>query len=292
MIKRINKHLFFLQGTNGGRVPYANSLLIHDEVTALIDTGADPYDLKEAAAKYPPDLVINTHFHIDHTRGNFLFPEAKMMAHAWDAEVLSSEQRFWEATGLSVLDEDYLRKNFYQEGLPIYQVEGSLMGDEVLDLGATKLRVIHTPGHTPGHLALFQEEEGILFAGDVDLTSFGPWYGNPAADLEDFRESIKKLRELGARLVLTGHLEPLSEGIAERFDQFLEILEERDGLLMELLREPKTMEAIIDAKLIYRKHPEPVKVYRRFEELMVTKHLNGLEEKGFVIREGNSYRLV
>jgi glyoxylase-like metal-dependent hydrolase (beta-lactamase superfamily II) len=289
MFIRINPHLFLLQGSKGGRIPYANSLLIQDEITAIIDTGADVEDLERVAEEFSPDLVINTHFHIDHSRGNYFFPKAKIIAHEWDAHVLGSLERFIAATGLTGLENEYFGK-FYPRGLVPYEVEGSLKDGDLLDFGTTKLRVIHTPGHTPGHLAFYHEEEEILFAGDIDLTSFGPWYGNPEANIKDFRESIKKVRDLKPRLVLSGHLEPLSENITERFNLYLEVLEKRDEQLLELLKEPKTMEEIVDAKLIYRKHPEPVVVYRRFEELMVVKHLRELENRGLLLKEGEYYR--
>lgn len=293
MFKKINSHLTFLQGTNGGRVPYANSLLIQGDVTALIDTGADRQDLEHVAASFAPDLVINTHFHIDHTRGNYLFPKAKIIAHPWDAKVLASEDSFIRATGLYRLGMDYVKNNFYRDlPLPVCRAEGSLADGDLLDFGTTKARVIHTPGHTPGHCAFFFEEEEILFAGDIDLTSFGPWYGNPDADIIDFRSSIIKLRELKPKLVLTGHLEPVSEGISERFNHYLSVLDQRDELLLEFLREPKTPEAIVDAKLIYRKHPEPVPVYRFFEEMMVEKHLKKLLAEGLIAKHGDVFLAV
>lgn len=293
MLKKINSHLTFLQGTNGGRVPYANSLLIHDDVTALIDTGADRQDLAHVATSFGPDLVINSHFHIDHTRGNYLFPNAKIIAHPWDARALTSVDNFIRATGLSRLGMEYIKNDYYRDlSLPVCQAEGALADGKILDFGTTKARVIHTPGHTPGHCAFFFEEEEILFAGDVDLTSFGPWYGNPDADILAFRSSIIKLRELKPKLVLTGHLEPISEGITERFDRYLSVLDQRDELLLEFLREPKTLVEIVDAKLIYRKHPEPVLVYRFFEEMMVRKHLNKLKAEGLIAKHGDAYLAV
>lgn len=293
MFRKINSHIIFVQGTNGGRVPYANSLLIHDDVTAVIDTGADRKDLELVATDYVPDLVINTHFHIDHTRGNYLFPNAKVIAHPWDAKALAGEDNFIRATGLSRLGIEYIKNDYYRDlSLPVCRAEGSLADGEILDFGTTKARVIHTPGHTPGHCALFFEEEEILFAGDIDLTSFGPWYANPDANIIDFRSSIIKLRDLKPKLVLTGHLEPIYEGITERFNQYLSVLDQRDELLLEFLREPKTLEEIVDAKLIYRKHPEPVPVYRFFEEMMVTKHLSKLEREGLIAKHGDAYLAV
>jgi len=290
MFKKINEHLTFLQGVNGGKVPHANSLLVRDEVTAIIDTGADRRDLEEVAFRWAPDLVINTHFHIDHSRGNSLFTGAKIMAHPWDAQALASEENFLAASGLYLLGTDYVKNYFYSRGsLPVCRVNEFLSDGEVLDFGATKVRVIHTPGHTPGHCAFFFEEEEILFAGDIDLTPFGPWYGNPDADIVAFRESIIKLRDLQPKIVLTGHLEPVTEDITRRFNQYLAVLDQRDELLLAFLREPRTLEDIVAAKLIYRKHPEPELVFRFFEEMMVRKHLAKLEREGLIAAQEGVY---
>lgn len=290
MFKKISSRITFLQGTNGGRVPHANSLLIQDDVTAVIDTGADRGDLEEVATGCAPDLVINTHFHLDHSRGNRLFSGASILAHPWDARALSSEENYLQASGLARLGRDYVLNYFYSRGsLPVCRVDGFLADGDVMDFGGTKARVIHTPGHTPGHCAFFFEEEEILFAGDIDLTSFGPWYGNPEADIIAFRDSIIKLRDLKPRLVLTGHLEPVEENITERFNQYLAVLDRRDELLLEFLREPRALEAIVDAKLIYRKHPEPELVFRFFEEMMVLKHLAKLEQEGLIAKDDGVY---
>lgn len=289
MFVEITKEIIFLQGTNGGRVPYANSLLIVDEKRAIIDTGADTKDLKLVVTDYPPDLVINTHFHFDHTRGNKFFPETKKIAHPWEAKILSSSNLFLTAAGLHDLGEEYVTNDFYLQKLPISTVDGILHDGDILDFGKVQFKIIHTPGHTPGHLALYCEKEGILFAGDIDLTTFGPWYGNLASNIEDFKASIEKLRDLKPNSVLTGHGEPIREKITEAFDRFLNVFEERDQLVLDLLKEPKTMEEIIDAKPIYRRHPEPLSIYRLYEGLLIGKHLQRLLEKGLLLKEGDSY---
>lgn len=290
MFVEITKEIILLQGTNGGRVPYANSLLINDERRVIVDTGADTDDLKLVATDYAPELVINTHFHFDHTRGNKFFPEVKKIAHPWEAQILNSSNLFLTAAGLFDLGEDYVTGSFYMQKLPIYEVDGVLKDGDVLDFGKMQFKVIHTPGHTPGHLALYCEKEGVLFAGDIDLTTFGPWYGNPASNIEDFKTSIRKLQNIKPKIVLTGHGEPIDKNISEAFERYLAIFDQRDQLLLDFLKEPKTMEEIVDAKLIYRRHPEPVPVYRLYEGLLAGKHLQRLLEKGMLLQEGNFYR--
>src|SRR5207244_11874187 len=48
---------------------------------------------------------------------------------------------------------------------------------ETFDLGRVSVRVIHAPGHTRGHCCIAIEPDGVLYLGDIDLTSFGPYYG-------------------------------------------------------------------------------------------------------------------
>ena len=55
------------------------------------------------------------------------------------------------------------------------------------------------PGHTRGHSAFVVEPDGVAFVGDVDLTSFGPYYGDHWSDLEDFVDSLARVRELDAQ---------------------------------------------------------------------------------------------
>ncbi|MFA5537005.1 MAG: MBL fold metallo-hydrolase [Bacillota bacterium] len=289
MFIQITEEIILVQGSNGGRVPYSNSLLIEDERRTLVDTGADIKDLKTIATDYPPELIINTHFHFDHTRGNKLFPRVKKIAHPWEAKTLSSSKLFLAAAGLYDIGEEKITRGFYRQDLPIDQIDGILHDGDVLDFGKIQFEIIHTPGHTPGHLSLYCRQEGVLFAGDIDLTSFGPWYGNPGSNIEDFKGSIKRLRDLGPKIVLTGHGEPVKDKITEEFDRYLTVFEERDQRLLAFLKEPKTMAEIVDEKIVYRKHPEPVVIYRLYEGLLIGKHLQRLLERGLLLKEGDSY---
>lgn len=63
-----------------------------------------------------------------------------------------------------------------------------------LDLGSLKVKLVATPGHTPGHLSFFFPDEESLFLGDYDLTTFGPWYGDVYSGIEQTITSIRKLK--------------------------------------------------------------------------------------------------
>ncbi|WP_257513350.1 MBL fold metallo-hydrolase [Microbacterium sp. zg.Y909] len=90
--------------------------------------------------------------------------------------------------------------------------------DAVLEVGRRRLRVLPTPGHTPGHAALFEEATGVLFSGDAMLPRGN---GNPhvtvrpftAHDpLTDYVEGLRRLRDLDIRVCLPGH-GPLVEDV-------------------------------------------------------------------------------
>lgn len=89
--------------------------------------------------------------------------------------------------------------------------------DEVLEAGGRALRVVPTPGHTPGHAALFEEKTGLLFSGDAMLPRGS---GNPHVTvrpftshdpLSDYVEGLKQLGALNARVCLPGHGQPVED---------------------------------------------------------------------------------
>jgi glyoxylase-like metal-dependent hydrolase (beta-lactamase superfamily II) len=82
--------------------------------------------------------------------------------------------------------------------------------DHVFDLGGVRARTIYTPGHTPGHMCLSIDDEGIVFTGDHVLFDITPniteWSAVPDS-LGDYLESLGKMRDMDVRLALPGHRE-------------------------------------------------------------------------------------
>ncbi len=84
--------------------------------------------------------------------------------------------------------------------------------------GGVAVRAIHMPGHTSGHCVLLVEPGGVAFIGDIDLSSFGPYYGDATSSLADFRrQRPATLAELVAhRFVYPRDREDLYYADAER----------------------------------------------------------------------------
>ncbi|XVU29728.1 MBL fold metallo-hydrolase [Actinoplanes sp. CA-054009] len=85
-------------------------------------------------------------------------------------------------------------------------------GDEVFGL-----RIVGTPGHTLGHISVFDPSTGTLVAGDALRTTEGLTGSDPkyTADLDQAAASLKKLAALDVKTILPGHGEPLTEGAAD-----------------------------------------------------------------------------
>ncbi|MCL6451281.1 MAG: MBL fold metallo-hydrolase [Acetobacteraceae bacterium] len=286
MLQPLGRRVYLVPGAGRARFPYANGLYVRGDVRVLIDAGAGPEALG-AVRREGVDVVINTHYHIDHVRGSHLLAPAPVWAHRLDAPAIQDRAAYLRLTGLERLGPAVYGPVLESLGFKEAPVCRQLSGGELLDFGGVSARVIHAPGHTPGHLALLFEGEGILFSADVDLTRFGPWYGNPASDIGAFLCSIDLLAGLRARVVVTGHSGPLPAS-AEAFRAYAARVEERDRRILEFLGRGRTLEELVQARLIYRRFPEPY--CRLFERVMVEKHLARLARAGMVRLEGGRWR--
>ena len=128
--------------------------------------------------------------------------------------------------------EDYFHYDIKTPILPIND------GD-ILNYGGHCLKVIGTPGHTPGHLCLYDEENKVLFSGDHVLFDITPnisdWHG-VVDSLGDFVKSLMKVRDLDVLRVLPGHRS--AEGLlSERVDILIEHHAARIRELLDVIRQ-------------------------------------------------------
>ena len=113
-----------------------------------------------------------------------------------------------------------------------------LCGGELLLPGSLVLEVIATPGHTRGHLCLFDRDQRLLFAGDHVLPQITPSLGVelPGEDspLASFMGSLAAVRDLPAELILPAH-GPAFSHLRERVDELLAHHEERLERCLEVV---------------------------------------------------------
>jgi glyoxylase-like metal-dependent hydrolase (beta-lactamase superfamily II) len=251
---RIGPHVTVLGGFRSGKYPHGNSLLVEGSEESLI---IDPSLSLSARGSLPQvDRVINSHCHEDHIAGNYLFPSAPWLVHESDLLGLRSLDGMMTIYGYPGPADDYFRKALvdvyhYQ---PRADAEG-FADARVFDLGGVTVRVIHTPGHTRGHCCLAIEPDGVLYLGDIDLTSFGPYYGDAWSSLVDFERTLAAVGGLEARHYATFHHIGVVDGplaFRARLDRFTEVIGVRERRLVEFLGEPRTLDEIVSHRFVYR----------------------------------------
>ncbi|MFI0462886.1 MBL fold metallo-hydrolase [Saccharopolyspora sp. 5N102] len=269
-----------LIGAERGAYPFGNSLVVRGSDAALV---VDPsLSLVEAAP--PADVVLVSHAHEDHVAGLGSY-DVPVHIHEADIDGLRSREVMVAGFGLppeAIDDADRkLRDLFHVNGRPdaLEFTDGA-----VFDLGGRTVTVVHLPGHTAGHCGFLVEPDGFLFVADVDLTSFGPYYGDVGSSLVDFEASMRRCREIDARWYGTSHQKGVIEGAGDfrrRLDAFAGVVEKRDAVLLGLLREPRTVAEIVEHRLVYRPHVEGAHV-NPVERRTAMRHLDRLIGKGLV----------
>lgn len=287
--------LTFIQGLNGGRYPFCNSLCIDDREKVVIDPGSDERLLKKFDMEMGIDIIINSHYHEDHISFNYMFPEARLYVHEDEAPCFKSIERLLDSYGLlgTTLEHtwrDLLVNHFhYRERTPDLEFRDG----DLLNFGDTTVHIIHTPGHTIGHSTFFFPEEGVLFLGDLDMTAFGPWYGDRVSDIDQTIESLHKLLKIPARIFITSHEAGIIEGdITELAEGYLEIINQRENTLLTFLEKPRTLSEIVNQWIIYKKPREPRDFFEFGEKGMIEKHLDRLIKRKVVNAEEDRYSLV
>ncbi|MER5756191.1 MBL fold metallo-hydrolase [Streptomyces sp. NPDC002088] len=182
--------------------PDANLLLLHGQRPALVDSGFVGHAEQTAAWARAHaghiDLVVNTHWHSDHVGGNALLQAsgAGIAAGALEAEAIARRD-----PGCCVAE-------YLDQPVAPYTVDVPLDDGQVLRLGDADWEVVSAPGHTPGHLALWQPDERLLVAGDA-LSDYDVGWVNRALDGPEAAttalDSLKRMADLTPRVILPAH---------------------------------------------------------------------------------------
>jgi glyoxylase-like metal-dependent hydrolase (beta-lactamase superfamily II) len=207
------------------------------------------------------DAVINSHSHEDHMPGNGFFSEARVHIHDDDLPGARSLDGLMDVYGLTGQPRDDFAKQIVEEFhyTPRPDAEGFTDG-HVWDLGRLQVEAVHLPGHTRGHSG-FRVSGGVFFLSDIDLTGFGPYYGDVWSDLEDFERSLIQIRDERAEYYVTFH----HKGVIEGRDEFIRLLDEfhaviprRHAAMLEYLAEPHSIDDMADHRFVYRPHVQHV----------------------------------
>jgi hydroxyacylglutathione hydrolase len=230
------KHPFRLalgEGQYAERSVY--SYLLTGERICLIDTGVSSTSLLledhlKKIGRSPDEisLVLLTHAHPDHIGGCLAIKKASsalFYAHPADKSWIENVDRQYQERPIP---------NFFElVGGPVVVNRELKEGDTVSwDKGKT-IRVLETPGHSPGSISFFYEEEGALFIGDaVPAVGTLPIYVDPQASIE----SIRKLQKLShAKHLLSSWHEPISQNqIQTILEEGIRYIQKIDAIVVDL----------------------------------------------------------
>ena len=155
-------------------------------VENLEEAGLDPNDIT---------TLVLTHCHVDHIGSVEFFRKnfgCSVVAHELDADAIESG------------DPSLTAARWYNTKLPKTAVDVRLKGErETITCGRDQIHCLHTPGHTPGSIAVYLDRQGsrILFGQDIH----GPFSREFRSDIGHWRASMEKLIDLGADVLCEGH---------------------------------------------------------------------------------------
>jgi len=275
--RRLTDSVSVLVGEANGAYPSGNTLLVRGAgESVLIDPSVT---IVARGAPIAVDAVINSHSHEDHMAGNGTFPTARLHIHAADLPGAQSMEGLMEVYGLTGQARADFERVILEEFhyVPRPDAQGFTDG-HVFDLGGgVTVEAVHLPGHTRGHSGF--RINGVFFLSDIDLTGFGPYYGDVWSDLEDFEASLAKVRDEDADFYVTFHHKGVIEGretFVEMVDAFTAVIGRRHDAMLDFLRQPHTIDDMRDHRFIYRPHVEMAfveSVERRSAELHVQRML-------------------
>ncbi len=249
---------------------YTNIYLVQDDDGyLLIDAGVNTEEALESLKKQLAEIsigfeditrIVVTHSHRDHygLSGRVKqLSQAKILVHHLARDTLRSMQANTEERSPQM--ELWLRLN----GVPSFDLsefqrtasrippfiilvmpDVVLHGGETISAGLFNLKVVWTPGHSPGHICLYEPAQKILFAGDHVLPVITPHVslqtqseGNPLAD---FLNSLQVVKQLDVNLVLPAH-EQIFTNLQTRVEEIIQHHEQRNLEILKAIKaEPKT----------------------------------------------------
>ncbi|GBC68412.1 Hydroxyacylglutathione hydrolase [archaeon HR01] len=286
------------------------------DVNVLLDTGIANTPAAELA-RYMSEigmqlneitLALNTHCDADHFGGNSelkkLSPRTVLTAHQFDRSQIESPEntmnlrylQFEREHGIALPDNVKAElRSMMGEPTPLDLLVNG--GEEIRIDDKRRLKVLHTPGHSKGHISLYDRRDRAIYIGDAVLWKYIPASdGRPALPPsylypDEYVSSIRMLMEMRPNRIYTAHFDEMLGDEADRFlQESLQFVSELENVIVEVHKEagePLTLKRIIEEVYArYRLWPEEAKWDLAYP---VSGHVDLMVSKGLlkaVMRDG------
>lgn len=152
-------------------------------------------------------------------------------------------------------------------------------------------KIFHSPGHSPDHLSLYNEEKGVLFSGDNILRSITTWLGPPHCNIEDYVKSIEIIQKLPKLdLVLSAHGSPI-ENPRKRVNEILEHRKERLDQVIKIVKKSGA-KGISPSEIVEALYPNEKKIMRGIARGWVCLTLKMLEQQNLAERKKTKKKIL
>ena len=191
----------------------------------LFDTGLGQVPLRAHVTLLTgrPIICVASHGHFDHIGSHHEFEDRRI--HRDEANILADPRREWTLADIYATDEmfDALPPGWDAATYCVRPAPATaLLADgDVIDLGNRTFQVIHTPGHSPGGIALWEAKTGLLFSGDIVYD--GPLIDDAYhSNHGDYEASLRRLAGLPASTIHGGHFPSFGRRrLAELIEEYL-----------------------------------------------------------------------
>ena len=239
------------------------TVILGSEKALVIDNGHGFGNVRKVIESITdlPLMVVNTHGHLDHAGGNYLFDEVYInfedipTYYKYEEEkdlMLISYDKLFKKKGIQMFPDDFDRESFMKTTTKKFL---PLENHQIIDLGGRKLEVIKVPGHTVGHVTFLDYETGILFSGDAVSTTLWLYYDN-GITLDMYCGYLEDLKKYPIKGFLPTHIDKILP--IEILDILQEVIRERDPKKSRIFTHARNGQQA----LLYRKEVEGIgKIY-------------------------------
>lgn len=206
-LKQIAPHTWIIPDNSVPLVPNVG-LVIGARMMLVIDTGLGPrngaavYGVAKTLAQGRQMYLVATHFHPEHDLGAQAFPAATLMIRSAD------QKKDIDEFGLALAKVFAARSPLNAEllqGADYRRANVSFGSDMLLDLGGVRAHLYAMgPNHTRGDIAIWIEDDGVLFAGDIAMQA-QPAFASPYSSLDHWLQSLDKLEALQPKIIVPSH---------------------------------------------------------------------------------------